>query len=69
MKEYMQRHEMAFIEGIGRWSKAGSRIRCLRGYLASLDRRTDWFDGVNVEALRRKAQSLLAEAGHGQAAA
>lgn len=59
MEEYGQRHELAFIDNLGRWSSARRREKCLRGYIASLDTRTEWFDGVDVAALRARAVALL----------
>lgn len=61
-KYYGQHHELYFIEHIGTHSVrgAGHKLSMLTGYLASLDSRTQWFHGVDVDALRRKAQTLIA---------
>lgn len=60
----MQHDEVAFVRGLGRWApraRGGQRERCLRGYLAALDTRVDWFEGADVDALRATAEALLGD--------
>lgn len=71
---WSQVSEMNFIAGIGvhregdqtpdykdlpAAEKQECKIRALRGYIASLDRRERWFSRVDADALRARASGLL----------
>lgn len=56
------RFEVEFIEGLGHWSTAGSRIHraeLLRRYIQAAERRENW-DGIDraevIRAARRKGE-------------
>ncbi len=63
--------ELNFIQGIGGYGtnhfivsrtpkeRAERTIRCLRGYIESLEVRRKWFPGVNIDRLRRQATNRL----------